>query len=277
MGIPETRQKLAGVVSRRRFQALAAAGVLSIGLGVGAASGVFASPSTSPLMADSTPVATQTATGSTAPAGRPGRGAHGLGGFFGFGGKGGEPRGIESGGVLGETAKFLGMTSTDLQTSLKSGQTLAQIAVAHGKTATDLKADLLNQESTRLDQLINNKFPQPSAVGGPGRGGPFGADIATFLGISATDLHTAQQNGQTLAQVAVAHGKSAADLKTYLLGQLKTRLDAAVTAGKLTSQQETDHLNQAGTRIDQFINSTGHQRGPKGSKTAAPTATATSG
>jgi len=52
MGSSESREKLVGIISRRRFQALAAAGVLSVGLGVGAVSGAFASPAPQSLMAD---------------------------------------------------------------------------------------------------------------------------------------------------------------------------------------------------------------------------------
>jgi hypothetical protein len=289
MGSSESREKLAGIISRRRFQALAAAGVLSVGLGVGAASGAFASPAPQSLMADLTPVATAVTTpgtpAATSPAGTPKVGEHRPGGFGRFGrGHGGF--GMMGGGFLGPVASFLGISNTDLQTELKNGQTLAQIAQAHGKTADDLKTFLLNQESSRIDKLINNKFPQPPAGGkavvGGFRGGFLGADIATFLGISATDFRTALQSGQTPAQIAQAHGKTAADLKTYLQDQFKKRLDQAVTAGKITSQQETDQLNKVGTMIDKFINNAMPQRGHKGAgsgtPTAAPaTATATSG
>ena len=100
--------------------------------------------------------------------------------------------------------------------------------------------------------------------GGPGGGAASEAALATFLGISSTDLQTALHGGQTLAQVAQVHGKSTADLKTFLTSQLKTRLDQQVASGKLTSQQETDQLNAASTRIDQQINGTFPAGGPRG-------------
>jgi hypothetical protein len=179
---------------------------------------------------------------------------------------------------LDPVATYLGISSTDLRTALDNGQTLAQVAQAHGKSASDLKTLLLNQESTRIDQLINTNFQQLRAQF-PGRaGGPFGADVATFLGISQNDLHTALQNGQTLAQVAQAHGKSVVDLKTFLTNQLKTRLDQDVSAGRITSQQETDRLNQESSRLDQIVNSTGPKFGPPSAPPAsAPTATPTTG
>jgi len=68
------------------------------------------------------------------------------------------------------------------------------------------------------------------------------------------------------------------DLKAFLTAQLKTRLDADVTAGRITSQQETDQLSQSCSRIYQFITNTRPPRGPSPtSPNPAPTSTATSG
>jgi hypothetical protein len=271
VGIPKSRRELAEMVSNRRVQGLAMALVLSAGLGVAATSGAFASPSAQSLAATPTPVAT--ASGTPGPAG-PGLG--GFGGGFGPGPHGGGP-GRFGGPFLDRVATYFGISSTDLRTALDNGQTLGQVAQAHGKSTGDLKTFLLNQESTRIDQLINTNFKQLQAQFPGGPGAPFGADVATFLGISESDLRTALQGGQTLAQVAQAHGKSAADLKTFLTNQLKTRLDQDVSAGRITSQQETDRLSQASSRIDQMINSTGPKwrPPPDGTSTSAPTATPT--
>jgi hypothetical protein len=269
MGLPESRQKLSGIFSRRRFQALAAAGILSVGLGVGAVSGVFAAPSTQSFMAAVTPVATSGTPGATNPGGGPGHPPGGIGRF----GRGPGGPGMMGGQFFGPVATFLGISTSDLQTALNSGQTLTDVAVAHGKTAASLKAFLVTQDSARIDKLISSKFPARPMVGPAGaRGGMFGANVATFLGISQADFQAALKSGQTPAQIAVAHSKTAADLKTYLTAQLKTKLDQAVTAGRLTSQQETDQLTKSSTMIDKFINSTGPQRGHK---PGAPSATAT--
>jgi hypothetical protein len=283
MSIPESRQKIAGIFSRRRFQALAAAGVLSVGLGVGAVSGVFAAPSHQAVVTDATPTATTTssdasptATSTTPGPTNPGGLRRGPGGFGHFGRGPGGP-GLFGGQFLGPVATFIGISTTDLQTALKNGQTLTDVAVAHGKTAADLKAFLLSQDGARIDKLISTKFPARPVVGALGfRGGFFGADVAKFLGISESDFRTALKNGQTPAQIAVAHGKTADDLKTYLTSQLKTQLDKQVAAGKLTAQQETDRLNQAGTMIDKFLNMSFPARGAKpGAPAATPTAAAT--
>jgi hypothetical protein len=80
------------------------------------------------------------------------------------------------------------------------------------------------------------------------------ANLAGFLGMSTADLKTAMRNGQTLAQIAQAHGKSTNDLKTFLTNQLKSQLDQQVASGKITSQRATEVLNAATAHLDQWIN-----------------------
>jgi hypothetical protein len=262
------------MVISSRLKGLAATGILAGGLGIAAINGAFAAPPAAP----GTPTAVASPVGAQ-PGARPQNGERG---FFG--------KGFFGGGFIGPIATYLGISTSDLQTALNNGQTLAQIAQAHGKTSADLKNLLMNQESQRIDQLLTTNFQQLRAQRSPGGpGGPGFSGIATYLGINQSDLQTALQGGQTLAQVAQAHGKSAADLKTFLVSQLKTRLDQAVSAGRLTSQQETDQLNQASTRIDQMINTPGTQlrlgrgfgrRGPggqpgPGANNGQPTPTAT--
>ena len=149
----DPRKKITGIFSRRRILALSSAGVLSIGLGIGAVSGAFAAPPSQPSLVAVTPVASPAASSTANP-----NGAHGWGG-------------PGPGEFLAPVATFLGISQSDLRTALTNNQTLAQVAVAHGKTAADLKTFLLNQESAEIDRLINNPLPQPGArgPGGPGR------------------------------------------------------------------------------------------------------------
>lgn len=235
----------------QRVKVFAAAGLLCAALGAAAVGGAFAAPAPAANVTptptaqsqtanpSTTQPATQNPTGQATNGERP-SGPRGFRVWFGLGPNLGQP-----------LATFLGISTTDLQTAFKGGQTLAQIAQAHGKSTADLKTFLTNQQKTRLDTavkngkltsdqetqalanfsshldtLINQKFQAPPARG-PG-GGPFFNEngIAQFLGMSAADLRTALQSGQTLAQVAQAHGKTAADLKNYILSQDSQRIDA---------------------------------------------------
>jgi hypothetical protein len=68
---------------------------------------------------------------------------------------------------------------------------------------------------------------------------------ATYLGTSTDALKDQLKSGKSLAQIANATpGKSAQGLVDYLVAQAKTKLDAKVAAGKLTSAQENAWLDK---------------------------------
>jgi hypothetical protein len=60
---------------------------------------------------------------------------------------------------------------------------------------------------------------------------------ADYIGISEKALVTARHNGLSLAQIAVKHGKTVAGLQKAVMAAFEARLEAAVTAGKVTQAQ----------------------------------------
>jgi hypothetical protein len=113
--------------------------------------------------------------------------------------------------------------------------------------------------------------------GGFGRGGASGDDFAaaaTYLGITTDVLKSDLQSGKTLAQIADATtGKSATGLIQALVASEQSKLDAAVTAGKLTQAQEQTLLANLQQRVTDLVNGTrpafpgpgkgfGHRGGP---------------
>ncbi len=60
--------------------------------------------------------------------------------------------------------------------------------------------------------------------------------------------------GHSLAQVAVAHGKTVAGLEAAMLAAAKERLDKAVAATELTQAQEDAVLAKLPARIDKLVN-----------------------
>jgi polyhydroxyalkanoate synthesis regulator phasin len=104
--------------------------------------------------------------------------------------------------------------------------------------------------------------------GGAGRRGPrgFGGDLnaaATALGITSQQLEQ-ELPGKSLAQVAQAHGKTAADVATALKNAAHQRIDTAVSNGKLPADQATTQKTQVDQRIDQMVNQVKPQGGPGG-------------
>ncbi len=80
----------------------------------------------------------------------------------------------------------------------------------------------------------------PGGPGGPGfRHGPELDAAAAAIGIPTTDLQAALQSGQSLAQVAGAHGKTAQDVVDALVAAEKSELADRVKSGDIT-QAEAD-------------------------------------
>jgi hypothetical protein len=196
---------------------------------------------------------------------------------------------------------YLGITAAQLRTQLEAGKTLAQVATANGKTAAGLKdamsaaakakldaavkagtitqaqADArLSELASHLDDVINGTFEKAGPRGGFDHGGPgarggfdfgvVGAGLSTvtdYLGITAAQLRTQLEAGKSLAQIATANGKTAAGLKDALAAAAKTRLDAAVKAGKLTQAQADQLQSRLTANLDDLVNGTfdGHHGG----------------
>jgi hypothetical protein len=101
----------------------------------------------------------------------------------------------------------------------------------------------------------------PGGAGGPGgmfggmRAGHLGDDkIATFLGITQDQLRQELRSGKSLAQVATAHGKSADQLKTFIVTSITQQVNDAVRAGTMTQAQADRILNGLSARVDEMIN-----------------------
>jgi lambda repressor-like predicted transcriptional regulator len=216
-------------------------------------------------------------------------------GFFGGGPKFGFP-GLMAG--LDDVATYLGLKPADLLAQLRSGKSLADIATAQGKTVDGLKTAITDaatkqldaavtagkltkdQETkvladlaSRMDELVNDVHG-PGGFGGPGgRRHAFGfgfggpglmaglGDVATYLGLQPADLVAQLRSGKSLADIATAQGKTVDGLKTAITDAATKQLDAAVTAGKLTKDQETKLLGDLATHVDDIVNGV---RGPGG-------------
>lgn len=79
---------------------------------------------------------------------------------------------------------------------------------------------------------------------------------ADYIGISETALATARHDGKSLAQIAVANGKTAAGLQTALVAAFKVNLDKAVSAGRITDAQATQALANFQSQVQTMINRT---------------------
>jgi hypothetical protein len=95
----------------------------------------------------------------------------------------------------------------------------------------------------------------PGGPGGPGgRGGPGLSAAASAIGVSADDLRTALQSGQTIAEVAAAHGVDAQVVIDAIVADMQSHLADAVANGRLTQAQADEREAHAVERATDLVN-----------------------
>jgi predicted DNA-binding protein (UPF0251 family) len=187
---------------------------------------------------------------------------------------------------------------------------LQKLAARLGISESTLKSDLQQTSLDELQQLVKDgKLTQDQADkiqsaitngtdyfpglngsfggrGGPGGMGIFGRGglqsilgknqdaLAKWLGISTATLQSDLKSGESLATIATAQGKTTADLKTFLTGELDSQLKAQVTAGKLTQAQSDTIRAGVVANLDALINAKLPQfGGGHGNRPAKPNGT----
>lgn len=179
-----------------------------------------------------------------------------------------DDRGIGGTKVLGPAATYIGITEAALRTELEAGKSLAEVAVANGKTRDGLIAALSTAAAQAIGTLVDQKgLGTPRGPGGPGRGllvksEPL-AVASTYLGIPQADLMTRVRAGETLAAIAAATaGKSRDGLVAAIVADGNAKIDAAVTAGKVTADQATRLKAGLAEHAARAVDATREQRGP---------------
>ena len=177
--------------------------------------------------------------------------------------------------IVNDAAGTLGVDPGKLSDALKKAlENQVDAQVTAGKL-TQAQADAIKK---RIEDGTQPIFGGPG-FGGPrghfGHGGPGGPgfghmvgpglmagfdDVATYLGLKPADLVTQLRSGKSLAAIATKQGKTVDGLKTTITDAATKQLDAAVTAGKLTKDQETKILAGLSKHIDDLVNGT-HKAG----------------
>jgi hypothetical protein len=161
--------------------------------------------------------------------------------------------------VVDDAAQQLGVQPSALSNALnKALENQVDAAVAAGR--------LTNAEGDEIKSRIESGELPLFGVGrhGPGHFGGLDA-AASYLGLPEAQLRSDVESGKTPAQVAEAQGKSVDGLIRALVEDAKAKLDAAVAAGRLTSEREDSILSDLKEHITEFVNGThaaGRQPGP---------------
>jgi hypothetical protein len=165
----------------------------------------------------------------------------------------------ESKAVIDATATDLGVSSASLTAALKKAliaRVDAALAAGNltGAQATDLKARINSGEVPLVGLGGGHR-------GGPGVGGIAGTGhfgeleaAASYLGLTATELRTAQDGGKTLAAIATEQGKNVDGLVDAMVSAVTKNVNAAVTAGTVTDAQRDSILSGLEARITGHVN-----------------------
>ncbi|MDX6617890.1 MAG: hypothetical protein QOK36_276 [Gaiellales bacterium] len=187
--------------------------------------------------------------------------------------------------IVTDAAGTLGVDPTKLSDALKQALENQVDGQVTAGTLTQAQADVIKKRIADGTQPIfgGRGFGAFGHRGGlgrhgfgghgfRGRHGGFGLmagvdDIATFLGLKPADLRTQLEAGKSLADIAKAQGKTVAELEAAITTAVTKRLDAAVTANKLTKDQEQKILASLAARVGDYVNAvpSAHTFGDHGS------------
>jgi len=81
-------------------------------------------------------------------------------------------------------------------------------------------------------------------------------DVATYLGVSSDTLRTELQSGQTLAQIAVAQGKTKDGLINFIVSKRTDELKTALSDGKITQEQHDNMKDNLEARVKEMVERT---------------------
>jgi transposase-like protein len=159
----------------------------------------------------------------------------------------------ESDAIVADVAKQLGVDADELDAALKQAlENRIDAAVEAGR--------LTEAQGTEMKERI--AAGEVPLVGvGPARGHHFGhrgfADLeeaASYLGLTEAALRESLQDGDTLAEIAQANGKTAAGLVDALVAAAKADLGEKVEDGSLTEAERTSILADVESRIEDLVN-----------------------
>jgi hypothetical protein len=167
----------------------------------------------------------------------------------------------ESDAVVADAAKQLGISADKLDAALKQAlENRVDAAVSAGTITAEQGAAL-------KERIAAGEVPLVGLGRGPGFGhhhGFRGADLdaaASYLGLTEDELHTRLENGDTLAEIAKAEGKTADGLVNALVAEEKKELADAVADGRLTDAQRDQIVSGLQSRIEDFVNNAAPQGG----------------
>lgn len=183
--------------------------------------------------------------------------------------------------LLTSASAYIGLDKAAIVTQLKAGKSLSEVAVAAGKTEAGLVSALVAPAKLKLDAAVAagrltaereaaflsrlqaqvTKIVQRKVTPKEQRTAKIRVSAQAilqpalaYLGLDLKALVAQVVSGKSLADVAVAQGKTASGLVDAIVASVKAKLDVQVAAGKITAAQETDFLAKLQASVTTFVN-----------------------
>jgi hypothetical protein len=168
-------------------------------------------------------------------------------------------------------AESLGVTVDELRAAWEETQLeLLDRAVANGRLAPE-EADNIREKIQASDEIRfcagfgharGHRGPLGRVFEGVPRliGGAMGvepSELAEFFGVLEEELILARVEGQSLAEIAEANGKTREELIAFLTEELQAELDEAVAAGEIEQMAANDIAADFAERADDIIDQHG--------------------
>ena len=183
-------------------------------------------------------------------------------------------------GLMAESAKYLGMQPADLRAKLPTTSLGAVANATPGKSRDGLVADLVAFVNTGIDKavadgkltqaqadkikltvparvakFVDHVWPQPAPKAPSIRAfiGDVMSTARDYIGISQKDLVSQLRDGKSLAEIAVANGKTRDGLVSALTTSGNAKIDKAVADGKLTAAQATQLKSKLAIEVGKIV------------------------
>jgi hypothetical protein len=157
--------------------------------------------------------------------------------------------------LVDQVAARLGVTPEQLRTAFRA-TLVARVdaAVAAGKLTPEQGAKLKERIAKANGLGLGAASGKRKALGQKlgkrlGAKGP----VATYLGMTREALVAELRKGQSLAQIAKAHGKSVDGLVAAMVAPLKAHLTTAVENDRLTKQRADALLERITDRLERLV------------------------
>jgi len=183
--------------------------------------------------------------------------------------------------LIGAAAQALNMTPEELRNALREGQSPADLIKAH-KVSREQVAEAMQQAWNDEGARIIDQFIEQGMAPGRAPLAKFGRQFANSrqwsrtlaqeLGMTPAEIGKALRSGQTLEEIAQAHGKTVQDVVDAIIAAEKARLDQAVADGKLTQEEADAILDRIDKKADAWTRMDGALMGNrpiKGMRTSA--------